>query len=169
MPSPFPTPMYVHIHIEILLIFLRFQLATQTIGVEQSMGKRSFLSPGTGDGLSSSQQEAVQALSSLMCMTQRFTCSCENASLLSQENSSRTLGAMPRKHVPVVLPKTQGLAFNMTAGWQQDGCWRSHCVSSAVWSLARHSEQGRTSEPPHSIPSFDASSPTCREINIVSE
>lgn len=70
---------------------------------------------------------------------------------------------MPQKHTPVVLRKTQSLAFNMTAG---HGCWRSHCISTAVLSLAWHSELGRTSEPLHSIPSIGASSPTCRETNL---
>lgn len=75
-----------------------------------------------------------------MSMTKRFTCSHENASVLVEDNSSRELGAMLQKHMPVVLPKTQSLAFSMTTG---DVWWRSHHVSSAVWSLAWQCRAGK--------------------------
>jgi len=51
-----------------------------------------------------------------MSMIQRFIHSCENASLPAQENRSRELGATPRKHMPVELPKT----WSLTSTRQQE-------------------------------------------------
>lgn len=138
------------------MIFLRFQLEIQIIGTEQSTGKRFLLFQVTGGGLNN-------LLKSFPSSHLGPKDSCENAPLLVQGNSSRELGAMPQKHTPVVLRKTQSLAFNMTAG---HGCWRSHHISRAVLALAWRSEPGRASEPLHSIPSSGASSPTCRETNL---